>query len=74
MHDYTVHLGRQIFCCYSLQSFKTEDMLKCHINECFNINGKQNFKMLKKVSMLHSKIIRGKKSHHFWSMHILKAF
>ena len=61
MHDYTVHLGRQIFCCYGLQSFKTEDMLKCHINECFNINGKQNFKMSKKVSMLHSKIIRGKK-------------
>ena len=54
MFDYTIHPGRKNFCCYNLQAFRTEGTLKCLINECFKINGKQ------KVKMLHSNIIKGK--------------
>ena len=37
--------------CYSLQRFRTADILKCHINECFKINDKQKIKMSKKVKI-----------------------
>ena len=36
------------FCSFSLQAFGTADTLKCHINECFKIYGKQKIKMSKK--------------------------
>ena len=29
------------FCCYSLQAFSTEQILKRHIKDCFKGNGKQ---------------------------------
>ena len=34
-------------CCYCLQAFSTEEILKCSINGCFEINVKQMVQMLK---------------------------
>ena len=47
MHDYKLHRGRKIFCRYCLQSFSREKILKCHVKDCFKINGKQMTKMSK---------------------------
>ena len=44
MYDHTLHLH---FCCYSLQTFSTEKILKRHIKDCFEINSKQKNKMSK---------------------------
>ena len=30
-----------IFCCYCLQAFITEEILKSYIKDCFKMNGKQ---------------------------------
>ena len=38
MHDHTFHRGRKQFCRYCLQAFSPEEILKCHINNCFKIN------------------------------------
>ena len=48
MHDDTVHRGSKHFCCYCLQAFSSEEILKSHIKDCFKINGKQTIKMPKK--------------------------
>ena len=45
MYDYTLHCGRKHFCRYSFQAFRRLDVLKCHIKNCFKINGKQRIKM-----------------------------
>ena len=47
MYDHLLHRGRKHFCCYCLHAFITEEVLKCHIKDCFNINGKQTIKMPK---------------------------
>ena len=49
MYDYTLHRGRKDFCHYCLQAFRTADILKCCINDCFKTVGKHRIKMLKKV-------------------------
>ena len=48
MHDHTLHRRRKHFyrCC--LKAFSTEEISKCHIKDCFKINGKQRIKMSKK--------------------------
>ena len=38
-YDHTLQRGRKHFCLYCLQAFSTVDILKCHINDCFKING-----------------------------------
>ena len=38
MYDHTSHHGRKHFC-YCLQAFSAEQLLKCHIKDCFKING-----------------------------------
>ena len=48
MYDHTLHRERKDFCRYSLQSFSAEEILKCHINDCFKINGKQRIIMPKR--------------------------
>ena len=48
MYDRTLHYRRTHFCCYCLQAFSTEEILKFHANECFRINWKQMIKMPKK--------------------------
>ena len=45
MSDYTLHHGRKHFCRYCLQAFRTAEKLKCHIKDCFKINGKETIKM-----------------------------
>ena len=40
MYDHTLHLGRNNFCCYCPKGFITEEILKCHIKNCYKINGK----------------------------------
>ena len=45
MSDHALHRGRKHFCCYCLQAFSTEEILKSHIKECFKINGKQRMIM-----------------------------
>ena len=48
MYDHTLHHGRKHFCCYCLQAFSTEEILKHHIKDCFKVNGKQRIIMPKK--------------------------
>ena len=45
MSDHALHRGRKHFCCYCLQAFSTEEILKSHIKECFKITGKQRMIM-----------------------------
>ena len=48
MYNYTIHLRRKIFDCYSLQPFRTAGTLKCHINEGFKINAKKRLRCQKR--------------------------
>ena len=48
MYDRSLYRGRKHFCRYCLHAFITEEILKCHIKDCFKINGKQTIKMPKK--------------------------
>ena len=48
MYDHTLHRGRKHFCHCFLQAFSTEEIWKCHITDCFKINGKQRIITLKK--------------------------
>ena len=48
MYDYTLHRGRKHYYRYCLEAFRTADVLKTHIKNCFKINGKQRSKMQKK--------------------------
>ena len=47
MYNNSLHRGRKHFCCFCLQAFSTEEMLK-HIKYCFKINGKQRIIIPKK--------------------------
>ena len=48
IYDYTLHRGRKYSCPYFLHVSITEEILKCHIEDCFKINGKQTIKIAKK--------------------------
>ena len=48
MYDHTLHLGKKHFCCYCLQAFSTEEILKHHIKDCVKINSKKCIIMPKK--------------------------
>ena len=41
MYDPTLNLRRKQFSCYCLQAFSTKEILKDHIKDCFEINGKK---------------------------------
>ena len=41
-------VGKKHFCCYCLQVFSTEEILKRHTKDCFKVNVKQRIIMLKK--------------------------
>ena len=47
---YTVQKNN--FCCYCLQAFSSEEILKPHIKDCLKINEKQRIKMSKKKNTL----------------------
>ena len=38
IYDHALHRGRKHFCRYCLQVFSTEEISKCHIKGCFNLN------------------------------------
>ena len=61
LHDHTLHSGRKHFCCYCLQAFSTEKILKCHLKDCYKINGKQRIKMPKKDEYVRFKDYEKKK-------------
>ena len=48
MKNHTLHRGRKHFCHYCLHAFSREEILKCHIQDCFKINGKWRSIMPKK--------------------------
>ena len=59
MYDDTFLLAKH-FCCYCFQAFRTEEILKSHIKDCFKIKGKQRAIKPKKVNMLSLKIMKAK--------------
>ena len=48
MYDHNLHRRRKNICCYCLQAFSTEEILKNHIKDCVKINGKLRITMPKK--------------------------
>ena len=60
MYGHILICGGKHFCHYFLKAFSTEEILKCHIKDCFKINGKQRIIMPKKVCMLELKIMKEK--------------
>ena len=48
MYDLSLHRGRKHFCRYCLHAFIKEEILKRHIKDCLEINGKQKVIMPKK--------------------------
>ena len=55
MYDHTLHRGRKMFCRYCLQTFSTAEILKICVNYCFNFDGKQMIKTLKKCEYVRLK-------------------
>ena len=64
MYDHTLIHGRKHFCCYCLQAFRTTEKLKCHIEDCFKINGKQTIKVPKNGAYIKFKNFGRKKNHY----------
>ena len=52
MYHHILHHGRKHLCSYCLQAFRTVEKLKCHIKDCFQINGKKTIKMPKKTEYM----------------------
>ena len=48
MYNHALHHGKKYFCRYCLKAFSSEEILRCHIKDCFKINGKQTIKMPEK--------------------------
>ena len=48
MYDHSLHRGRKYFCRYCLHAFIREEILGCHIKDCFKINVKQTITLHKK--------------------------
>ena len=47
MYDHKLYRGRKRFCHHCFQAFSSEEILKCHIKDCFKIDDKQRVKMPK---------------------------
>ena len=60
MYDHIFHCGRKNFCRHFLQACSTEETLKCHIKDCFKIDGKQRIILPKKANTLNSKVMKEK--------------
>ena len=59
VYDDTLHRRRKNFCCYCLQAFSTDEILKLNIAIKLIVN--KGLGYLKKVNMLDSNITRGNK-------------
>ena len=60
MYDHTLNRGRKHFYCYFYEPLVRKDILKCHkchIKDCFKINGKGK---IIRLYMLNSKIKKEK--------------
>ena len=68
MYDHTIHRGRKHFCCYCLEAFSTEEILKRHIKDCFKINGKQRIIMPIKGDYIKFKNYRRKIKSAFYNL------
>ena len=55
MYDHTLHRGKNHVCCYCLQVFSTEEILKSHIMDRLKVNGKQMIQILKEGEYVNSK-------------------
>ena len=60
MYYHPLHRGRKHFCRYCLHAFITEEVLKRHIKDCFNINAKQRVIMPKKSEYIKLKYFERK--------------
>ena len=60
MYYHPLHRGRKHFCRYCLHAFITEEVLKHHIKDCFNINAKQRVIMPKKSEYIKLKYFERK--------------
>ena len=60
IYDHTFHRKKKHFCCYCLQAFRTEEILKRHIKDYLKINGKQKIVMPKKTNISNSNIKKEK--------------
>ena len=49
MYNHNLDRRKKYFSRYCLQAFSTEEILKCHIKDCFKINDKQKMIMPKKI-------------------------
>ena len=60
MYDHSLHCTRKDFCRYCLHSFIKDEILKCHIKDCFKINDKQTIKIPKKGEYIKFKSLERK--------------
>ena len=60
MYEHTLNHRSKHFCCYCFQAFSTGEISKCHVNDGFNINGKQMIKTPKKVEHVTFRIYKSK--------------
>ena len=60
MYDQSLHRRGKHFCRYCLHAFTTKEMLKCHVKDCFKINGKQTIKIPKKCEFVKFKNLERK--------------
>ena len=60
MYDHTLHHGRKHFCCYCLQAFNREEILKCHFKIVLKLMVNKGLKCLKKMNTLNSKYLKEK--------------
>ena len=72
MFDYALHRQRRHFCCYSLQAFSSEDILKSHIKDCLKLMVNEGLRCLIEVNTLYSKFL--KECQNLWFIKILEAF
>ena len=61
MFNHILHQGKRHFCRYCLQVFSTEEILKCHIKDCFKINGQKKIIMPEKGKYVRLKNYERKK-------------
>ena len=61
MYNHTLYRGRKNICGYFLKAFNTKkNILKSHINNRFEINGKQRIQMHKNSENVNSKNMKKK--------------
>ena len=74
MYDHSLHHEINLFWCYCLHAFITEEILKGHIKGWFKIDDKQTVMMPKRGEYVKFENFERKKNHHSWFMQIFKVF